>query len=212
MIVGEKNKKEKTMGFLEMLNGWKKVLSFEIIFDENNKVGVNVTKSVPMIPTPDYIKLWACYVAKIIYNLGYPNKLSANMAIGAIAKIIETDINKNTNCFQKANLDDVIQYAHDIAKGNIKFSGEFYAKGSLSRIIKTWFPLHGTTEQQIVYSALAIMQYAISMTCEDKECLDVFTKTARNMIELYESGMGTGVASAAQIPTVAYMRAIGVAE
>lgn len=134
------------------------------------------------------------------------------MAVGAIAKIIETDIDENTNCFQKANLDDAIQYAHDISKGNIKFSGEFYAKGSLSRIIKTWFPLHGTTEQQIIYSALALMQYAISITREDKECLDIFTKTARNMIELYESGMGAGIASVVQIPTVAYMRAIGLTE
>lgn len=68
------------------------------------------------------------------------------------------------------------------------------------------------TEQQVVYSALALMQYAISMTSEDKECLDVFTKTARNMIELYEFGMGVGIASIVQVPTLAYMQAIGVAE
>lgn len=199
------------MGFLEALSGRKKVLSFEIIFDDNNKVGVNVNKNVSMIPTPDYIRLWACYEAKIIYNLGYPNNVSANMAVGSIAKVVENDMNENTNCFQKANLDDVIRYTPNISKGNIKFTGEFYARGSLERTIKTWFPLRGT-EQQVVYSALALMQYAISMTRNDKECLDVFTKTARNMIELYESGMGVGIASIVQVPTQAYMQAIGVSE
>ena len=199
------------MGFLKTLSGRKKVLSFEIIFDDNDKVGVNANKNVSVIPIPDYVRLWASYEAKMIYNLGYPNNVSANMAIGAIAKIVASDINENTNCFQKANLDDVIQYAPNILKGNIKFRGEFYAKGSIERTIKTWLPMRGT-EQQAVYSALALMQYAISITRNDKECLDVFTKTARNMIKLYESGAGEGIASIVHVPTLAYMQAIGIAE
>lgn len=199
------------MGFLETLSGRKKVLSFEIIFDDRNNVGVNVNKNVPVVPAPDYIRLWACYEAKMIYNLGYPNNISADMAIGAMAKIVKIEINENTNCFQKANLDDVIRYTPNISKGNIKFTGEFYAKGSIERSIKTWLPLR-CTEQQAVYSALALMQYAISMARDDKECLDIFTKTARNMIKLYESGRGVGIASIVQVPTLAYMQAIGVAE
>lgn len=199
------------MGFLETLSGRKKVLSFEIIFDDNNKVGVNVNKNVPIVPTPDYIRLWACYQAKMIYNLGYQNNLSASMAIGAMAKIVDSDINENTNCFRRANLDNVIQYTSNIEKGNIKFTGEFYAKGSIGRTIKTWLPQRGT-EQQAVYSALALMQYAIFMTLDDKECLEVFRKTARNMVGLYESGMRVGIASVVQIPTLAYMQAIGIAE
>lgn len=199
------------MGFLESLSGRKKLLSFEIIFDEYNKVGVKVNKNVPMISTPDYIRLWACYEAKIVYNLGYPNNVSANVAIGALIKIIENDIQEDTDCFQKANFDDVIQYNPSMLKGNIKFTGEFYAKGSFERNIKTWLPSKGT-EQQAVYSTLALMQYAISMTRDDKECIEVFTKTARNMIKLYESGAGVGMTSIVQVPTIAYMQAIGLAE
>lgn len=198
------------MGFLETLAGRIKVLSFEIIFDNNNNVGVNVDKNVAVVPTPDYIRLWASYEAKMIYNLGYPNNISANMAIGATAKIVKIDISENTNCFQKANLDDVIQYTRNISGGNIKFTGEFYAKGSTERTIKTWLPRRGT-EQQAVYSALALIQYAINMVGDDEECLHVLTKTARNMIKLYESGMGVGIASIVNVPTLAYMQAIGVA-
>lgn len=199
------------MGFLETLSGRKKVLSFEIIFDDRNKVGVNLNKNVPIISAPDYIRLWACYEAKMIYNLDYPNNVSANVAIGAMAKIVENDIQEDTDCFQKANFDDVIEYNSSILKGNIKFTGEFYAKGSFERNIKTWLPSKGT-EQQAVYSTLALMQCAITMTRDDKECIEVFTKTARNMIKLYESGAGVGMTSIVQVPTIAYMQAIGLAE
>ena len=90
-------------------------------------------------------------------------------------------------------------------------SGEFYAKGSFERIIKTWLPSKGT-EQQAVFSTLALMQYVISITRNDKESLEAFTKTTRNMIKLYESGAGVGMSSIVQIPTLAYMQAIGLAE
>ncbi|MEO8399661.1 MAG: hypothetical protein ABI550_07585 [Ignavibacteriaceae bacterium] len=199
------------MGFLETLTGKSKVLSFEIIFDENNNVGVKVKKIVSKIPTPDYIRLWACYEAKMIYNLGYPNNLSAIMAIEALSKIVESNIKKNTDCFYEADLDDVIQFLPNITQGHIKFSGEFYAKGTLDRSIKTWLPIGGT-EQQAVYSALALMQYSIAITSEDKECLEIFTKTVRNMIELYKSEMGKGVNSTVQVPKFAYLKAIGIVE
>ncbi|MDD4996976.1 MAG: hypothetical protein PHI99_02425 [Syntrophales bacterium] len=199
------------MGFLETLSGRKKVLSFEIIFDEYGKVGVMVSKSVPMLATSDYIRLWACYKAKMVYNLGYPNNESANIAIGALKRIVENDIREDTDCFQRSNFKDVIQYAYSESNGNIRFTGEFYAKGSFERNIKTWLPPKGT-EQQAVYSTLALMQYAVSMTRDDKECLEVFTKTARNMVKLYESGAGVGMAAIVQVPTLAYMQAIGLAE
>ena len=55
------------------------------------------------------------------------------------------------------------------------------------------------------------MQYAININRSNVEILDALTKTARNFIALYESGMGEGVQSVVQIPTLAYMQAIGVA-
>ncbi len=197
------------MGFLAALSGRKKILSFEIIFDDNNSVGVIETKYVPIIQNPDYIRLWACYQAKVLYSLDYPKNLSANMSVTALTDIVEKKIDVNTDCFQLANLEDVIQYLPNLFKGNIKFTGEFYAKGSLGRTIKTKLPLRGT-EQQLVYSVLALMQYTISVIQDDDESLDVYTKTARNMIELYESGLGAGMSAVVKIPTLAYMQAIGL--
>ena len=195
------------MGLLNFLNG-KKILSYNILFDYNNKVAVNIKKEVSTVPTPEYIRLWAFYQAKIIYNLGYPNNLSATMSLVSLSKIIEKDIYSNTDCFKRANLDDVVQYSDRYISPIIKFDGEFLAKGSVNRSINTHFPMQ-STEQEVVYSGIALMQYCININKIDKYALDVLTNTARNFLALYEAGMGSGVSDIAQIPQTAYLEAIG---
>lgn len=196
------------MGFLEKLSGKTKVLEFKIIFDENNCVGVQENRFLSVVQFPDYVRLWASYQAKIIYNLGFPNNISSNMSIQALSKIVKNDLEENTNCFFEADYDDIIQYLPNIKKGNIAYKGEFYAKGKMERSVKTWLPKNGT-EQQAVYSALALMQYSISILSDEKDVLDVFTKTARNMLELYKTEVGVGVTSVLQVPNIAYLQAIG---
>jgi hypothetical protein len=198
------------MGILEALTGRTRVLRYRIVFGAGNIVGVHIQPCVPQIPGPDYVRLWASYEAKIIFNLGFPGNLSATMALGSVAKVADKAITADTDCFERADLADVIQFAHELPTSGTTLTGEFYAKGSLERTIKTHFPMQ-MTEQQVVYSGLALMQYAISINRSDEEKLDVLTKTARNFVALYESGMGGGVQSVVQIPTLAYMQAIGVA-
>jgi hypothetical protein len=199
------------MGLLNFLTGMKKILSYEILFDQNNKVTVNTTKEVSTVLTPEYIRLWAFYQAKIIYNLGYPNNLSAILALESLAKIVKKDIDSNTNCFKRAGFDDIIQliqYSDDISSPITKFNGEFFAKGSVNRSIKTHFPMQGT-EQDVVYSGIALMQYCININEDDKYALGILTKTARNLFALYEAGMGGGISDIVQIPQTAYLEAIG---
>ncbi len=197
------------MGILDTLTGRTKVLRYRIIFGYDKTVGVQIEPCVPEIPPPDYVRLWASYEAKTIYNLGYPNNLSAMMAIKSISDASETDITADTDCFERADFADVMQFVPDVLPSDTVFTGEFYAKGSLERTIKTHLPLR-STEQQFVYSGLALMQYAILMNRDDVDTLDVLTKTARNFVSMYESGMGGGIQSIVQIPTLAYMQAIGL--
>ena len=196
------------MGLLNFLTGKEKIFSYKIFFDQNNKVAVNIKKEVSTVPTPEYIRLWAFYQAKIIYNLGYPNNLSAIMSLGSLSKIIEKDIDSNTDCFKRANLDDVVQYSDRFISPITKYDGEFFAKGSINRSIKTHFPMQNT-EQEVVYSGIALMQYCININKNDKYALDILTNTARNFLALYKDGMGSGISDITQIPQTAYLEAIG---
>ena len=184
-------------------------MEYEIVFDSNNNVGVNIFTLVPDIPGPDYIRLWASYQAKLIYSLGFPKNVSAMMALGSVGKVAESKINAKTNCFKLAKVDDVVTYITDAPANGIKFTGEFYAKGSFDRMIQTHFP-HNGTEQQLVFSGLALMQYAININSKDKEVLEALNNTAINFVNLYQGGMGEGISAISEIPKYAYMKAIGL--
>jgi len=197
------------LGIIDVIFGRTKILEFAITFDNKNNVGVNISPFVPEILGPDFIRLWASYEAKIIYSLGFPKNMSALMALGSVGKVAGSDINKKTNCFKRAKIDDVVNYVTDSPTVGTIFTGEFYAKGSFDRLIQTHFPIGGT-EQQIVYSGLALMQYAINVNSEDKEALKVLKDTAVNFVMLYEGGMGKSISAISEIPKYAYMKAIGL--
>jgi len=179
------------------------------VFGTGRDVGVRVRRLVPQVPGPDYVRLWACYQAKIVYNLGYPQNLSAMMALGSVAKVVAKDIDAAADCFQRADLADVARFVLDAPATGTVFTGEFYAKGSLDRRIKTYFPAQ-MSEQEVVYSGLALMQHAVVVNRADADSLRVLTETARHLLALYEAGAAVGLAAVVQVPTVAYMRALGI--
>lgn len=199
------------VGILDALTGRKKILTYEIIFRQgDDRVGIRVVPLVPEVQGPDYVRLWACYHAKIMYNLGFPRNTSSVVALELLRKIFNSDVDAGTDCFARAEVDDVIQYASAVNFSGTTFTGEFYAKGSMHRFIQTHFPL-GISEQQVVYSSLALLQYGIGVNRDDPAVLKVLSGTAQNMIEFYNAGAGGDLRSMAEIPTVAYLRAIGLA-
>lgn len=82
-------------------------------------------------------------------------------------------------------------------------------------MVKSSFPLR-IDGMQVVYSGLAMMQYAIFQNRDDPEALEVLTKTATNFVALYQPGRPgarpPGAQSLMEIPTIAYLKAIGAME
>jgi hypothetical protein len=191
-----------------LVTGFKKILTFRIAFGPDDTIGVTMEKLVPHVPEPEYIRVWASYAAKIIFNLGFPNNLSADMALGSIAKVAQEPLAPDTDCLARCELDDVIQYVRQPAASTRVFTGEFFAKGSTKRMISTHFPPIGT-EQQVVFSSVAMMQHALDMNAGDPYFLDVLRDTALNLVDLYATGLGEGVASVTRVPEFAYLKAIG---
>ncbi len=192
------------MGFLERLAGWKEILHYEIVF-EGRAMGVGISPLVPEVPNPEYIRLWATYEALVIYSLGFPENLSARMALELLLRVASGGVGADTDCFKRASLLDVVQFSPHVPVGGTRLTGEYYAKG-IQRTIKGRFR-NKVSEQQIVYSGLALLQYAVSMNSGDPESLNVLTNTVRYLVALCRSSMFQGVASV-QIGTQAYLRAI----
>lgn len=119
------------MGILESLAGWKRILQYAIAFGGDKDVSVHVIPSVSKLPGPEYIRLWASYEAKIIYNLGFPSNMHAVLALDSVTQLIGKPIAPDTDCFARVELSVAMRFVRDVPATRTQFTGEFYAKGSL---------------------------------------------------------------------------------
>ncbi|MBL9160135.1 MAG: hypothetical protein JNJ70_21820 [Verrucomicrobiales bacterium] len=196
------------MGLFEMLSGRKKILSFKIVFDEENNVGVATKSAVPNVADVDYVRLWSCYYSKIIYVLGGLENPRAKAALHWLYRISSESPLSETNCFQSTDLGDYATFTHRLPTSENVYSGEFYAKGWKERTIKNNLPRNGY-EEQMVFSTFALLQYTIYKLRDKDDVMPIFERVVSNMLELYADGAG-GFNAVIQVPTIAYGRAIGI--
>lgn len=199
------------MGFMTAMLGWTQVLKYRIVLGPDGTVGVQVSPSVAQIPDPDFIRLWVCYQVKIIHTLGGPDTRDATVALGWLRQILGTQLNSNTDVFKLAGLGKLLSYANPgrAPLAGVVYSGEFYAKGGTDRMIQSHLPVP-VNAGQALHSSLAMMQYAINAVSDNDDNLELLSRTAAHLVELYSVGAGRDAQSFAQLPTLAYFKALGI--
>lgn len=191
------------MSILGLLFGRATILTYEILFDDQDRVTVKVeVKTLPV--KQEYMRLYGLYLAKIIYNFGGPSQQSALIMLDFLQKIVNEKITASTDCFKLATVDDAIKYSDNINKAITRISGDFYGWKNGNRSITTNFPLN-ITEQQTVFGGLALMQFAINENKEDKNNLIIFQKMCEGMLDLYSSGLGGNIGDISTIPNSAFL-------
>jgi len=195
------------MGLFDLFTNKTRLFYFEILFSPWN-ISARV-KKLSKISNDEYVRLWAFYEAKIIYNLGgFPNSDSSVLALDTIRQVINQDFNTSPNCFKQEG--DIVQrdYSSSILPDDIThiFKGEFFSRDSDGRFITTHFPLK-IIDLDIINSGLALMQYVIDKIKDDKKTLNIFKNTAIYFFGLYHSGMGNKISDTIQIPQMAYLKA-----
>lgn len=196
------------MSIFSLFLGRTTVLNYEILFDAKDKVSVRVEPKTTPIKL-EYARLFGSYFAKIIYNFGGPSGKTSIIALHVLTKIIESGISPKTDCFKIAELDDVIQYGSNIDNPVTKYTGTLYEWRNGNQTINANFSSN-PTEQQTVFGALALLQYAINENVESENNLKILQKMAQIMIDMYTSGLGGSIKDIGGIPTVAYNEARGV--
>jgi len=171
------------MGITDTLLGRTTVLHYQILFDDEDNVSVEVeTVTAPI--KREYCKLYFLYLTKIIYNFGGKSADSSVIALGSLQKILDKRVKPSTDCFKIANMEDVINYTEKTNKVVAEFSGTFYAWRNGNRTIDTKFPLRGT-EQQTVYGGLALLQFAINKNKKSNDNLRFIQKAGESIINMY---------------------------
>ncbi|TAL59886.1 MAG: hypothetical protein EPN88_16685, partial [Bacteroidetes bacterium] len=150
------------MGLLSSLAGRTDVLTYEIYFDDQDKVSVKIDPKITPIKQ-ECIRLFASYFAKIIFNFQGPYSPASQILLELIRRIIKSPFDESTDVFDAANMSGIISYAENPGSNIITtLSGSFSAwRRNGKRTIDTKFPL-SVTEQQVIYSVMAIFQKAIN--------------------------------------------------
>ena len=149
------------------LFGKSKVLSYKILFSNKNEVSVHIKPESQSIDFFEYSRFWAFYSSKILWNFGFSEERNPYVSkyLESIQKIAADNFKNKIDCFKTAGLKDDISYLDYCYSLIIQCEGSFYKKGN-DRFIITKFPLK-ITEDQVIFSGIAILQYIINITKEN---------------------------------------------
>jgi len=193
------------LGMIKILDTLRKrtqLLSFRIVFDSTNRLGVSVEVHEPSISPDEFSRLWAAYHMRVLESLSYPTNVDALLASAIIKKITARQFSSNTDCFARAGLSEVVQYTEDSLAGFIDITGRYYAKKQ-RRILLADLP-GDITAKHLIYGSVGLLQYALNRCGRDKNALSFTYQLAMSILFLLNSDSGYDANDLTQLQDTAY--------
>lgn len=118
------------MGLLEFLAGKKKIVDYEIVFDEQRRFAVKITGRAGS-DWEDLLRLWAQYHCKLVYNMEGPASLNGRMLVEMLDSLIELGPSFDADLFEAVGSSATkVQSLQSHAR---RYHGEFFAGGKKER-------------------------------------------------------------------------------
>lgn len=202
------------MGFFQKLLGLEpnliKLLSTHIVTDEEHRYFISFSKHHPQLQLPEFVRLILHYYAKMLFNFDPADaemSQSAFILKNMIQSLLNKGIQKDSNIFQDADIDDV---AKMVSSPPMNMPREIVATlffvDTTQRHITTDIPRNAYA-QHMVFSVAALIQAALIEL--DQDCIDVLNRSLSGMNEAYDSGQSfSDMQNLVAIPTEAYLSAI----
>ncbi len=197
------------MGLLDYLSGKTDILKYGICFDGNKKVSISINP-VHTTPNPEYIRLYACYTVKMIYNFGGYGLLPSEpitLIMNSIDRAANYGIENGIDLFELSGLKEIIEYRKVKTTDNtVKIISGTYFDRDGSRSVTTDLP-QTITEQEIAFGSIALLQFATDQNSEsmDKKLLIDTCKNLHKLIKLYGAN---SIQQIIAIPNKAYLEAL----
>jgi hypothetical protein len=173
----------------------------QLVSIDPTRVSVRVEPLFAEMPTEEYIRLWASYEAKILFNLAY-NPQSAGIAMRAL-EMAQLRIGDDADCLKPLGWGERLRVVDKVPETHSVYTGEFYARGGVNRMIQTHFP-RPVDDLQVAISGIALLHHAVVANRGNAYALCVLARTALN---LSLASLDTA-ASVAQVPIRAYRDAL----
>lgn len=145
------------------------IATYEIRFSSDGRTAAVVRPSIPDLPAHEYIKLWAWYEVKNIYNLGGIQQHWAQVVLQGLERIAAHGIDPDVDYFRLASPGGPLRRAPAMADTSVHFHGAFYAYRHLAtpgRFIKTHFPLR-LPQHHTLHGGVALFHTAIEKNESD---------------------------------------------
>lgn len=187
---------------LDTLRKRTQLLSFGIVFDSTNRLGVSVEVHEPSISPDEFSRLWSAYHMKVLESLSYPTNVDALLASAILKKITARQFSSNTDCFAGAGLKEAVEYTEDQIVGFPDITGRYYSKEQ-RRFLLTDLPVD-ITAKHLIYGSVGLLQYALNRCGRDKNALAFTYQLAMSILFLLSSDSGYDASDLTQLPDTAY--------
>jgi len=202
------------VGFLKKALGFEptqiKLLSANIVTDEDHRYFVSFSKHHPQLQLPEFVRLVLHYYAKMLFNFDPSDpdmSQSAFILKNMVHTVIAKGISNDSNIFQIADIDDAATMVSS-SPGNVprKIVATLLFVTTTERQINTDIP-RNVYAQHMVFSVMALLQAALREM--DQDCIDYLNRALANMNAAYDSGQSySDMLNLAVIPNNAYLSAI----
>ena len=201
------------MGFFKRLLGLEpnltKLLSADIIADEDHRYFVSFHKHHPDLQLPEYARILLHYYAKMLFNL---DPLDADAAVAGhhlvdgMEMVLGEGVSKDSNILRAADIDDVAAIVQSPPKNTPRrIIATLYFVNVTMRHITTDIPSN-IYLQQTVFSVFVLLQRVLDEI--DEETATILEAALRKATDAYQTGSYSELQELSTVPNTAYLNAV----
>jgi hypothetical protein len=188
-----------------------KLLSVDIVCDEDFAFNVAFTKHHPDLREPEYVRLLFHYYAKMMFNFDPSNEEMSESALvlrSLMGMIASQRLERSTPVLDIAELSDVASVVASSPTNNPRrIVATLFFVSAVRRHIATEVP-ENIYAEHAVYSVLVLLQAVLGEIGD--ECISVLSRGLTHMQGAYESGESfSDIENLSRIPNEAYVLAVG---
>jgi len=183
------------------------LFNYRIVYSSTNELAVTILPVAPQISRDEYIRLWVYYNTKIIHDIFRAHRKVVAGNIELLNQVIAEPFNPETDCLQRAGLENRFTFTADEIVPITAITGSFYVKETSHRMLSA--KIHeNITQEQLIVSSLGLLQKVIDYYASDPYYLETAYWTVVFFTELFTSKSLKDLTAMIDIPEIAYNAAM----
>lgn len=139
---------------------------------------------------------------KVFETLGYPTNIDALLALAMLEKMTVEPFCRNTDCFERAGLAEVVEYAENQQSGLPVAALRYFARGQRRVLVCDLSP--DIPAKHLVYASIGLLQYSLNRCGRNEQELLFLYRLAKNILFLLSPDSDYDAKDISLLPGTAY--------